>query len=296
LRAFAHGGYANLERVHQWMLGFVADSPAGRHYKELANHIGESLDFIRACGITPENTHQLHSTNFYTSHEALHLGFEESLTRIDSTSGQWYATSGHFLWVGDRTRQLDHAHVEYLRGVRNPIGAKCGPSLAPDALLRLIDALNPANEPGRLTLIARFGADKVGEFLTPLVRAVQREGRQVVWACDPMHGNTIKAASGYKTRPFNAILQEVERFFDVCRAEGAYPGGLHIEMTGKDVTECTGGAHGVKDADLSDRYHTHCDPRLNANQALELAFLVAQRLRRDKNSGENNITPAVSVG
>jgi 3-deoxy-7-phosphoheptulonate synthase len=296
LRAFAQGGYANLERVHQWMLGFVVDSPAGHRYKELADHIGESLNFIRACGVTAENTPQLHRTNFYTSHEALHLGFEQSLTRVDSTSGHWYATSGHFLWVGDRTRQLDHAHIEYLRGVKNPIGAKCGPTLKPDDLLRLIDALNPANEPGRLTLIGRFGADKVGEFLPALVRAVQREGRSVVWACDPMHGNTIKAASGYKTRPFNAILQEVEHFFDICRAEGAYPGGMHIEMTGKDVTECIGGAHGVKDADLSDRYHTHCDPRLNANQALELAFLVAQRLRRDKNAGDNPQSAAISVG
>lgn len=296
LRAFAHGGYANLERVHQWTLGFVADSPAGRHYQELADHISESLDFMRACGITAENTHQLRSASFYTSHEALHLGFEQALTRIDSTSGQWYATSGHFLWVGDRTRQLDHAHVEYLRGVKNPIGVKCGPSLRPDDLLRLIDLFNPANEPGRLTLIARFGAEKVGDSLPPLLRAVQREGRTVVWACDPMHGNTIKAASGYKTRPFNAILQEVERFFDSCRAEGAHPGGLHVEMTGKDVTECIGGARGVKDADLSDRYHTHCDPRLNANQALELAFLVAQRLRRDKNARDGAAAPAASLG
>jgi 3-deoxy-7-phosphoheptulonate synthase len=296
IRAFAHGGYANLERVHQWTLGFVADSPAGRHYKELADNIGDCLNFIRACGITPENTRQLHSANFYTSHEALHLGFEQALTRIDSTSGQWYATSGHFLWVGDRTRQLDHAHIEYLRGVRNPVGAKCGPGMKPGELLRLIDVLNPANEPGRLTLIGRFGADRVGEFLPPLVRAVQSEGRSVVWACDPMHGNTIKAASGYKTRPFNAILQEVEHFFDVCQAEGAYPGGLHVEMTGKDVTECIGGAHGVKDADLSDRYHTHCDPRLNANQALELAFLVAQRLRRDKNAANNIARPSAFIG
>ena len=282
LRAFAQGGFADLERVHQWTLGFLKDSPAGQSYQELADRISDSLTFMRACGVTPEKMQELRTTNFFTSHEALLLGYEEAMTRIDSTSGGWYATSGHFIWIGDRTRQLDHAHVEYFRGINNPIGLKCGPSLKPDELIRLIDALNPKNEPGRLTLISRFGADKVGEHLPGLIRAVQREGKAVVWSCDPMHGNTIKAASGYKTRPFDMVLKEVEGFFDVHGAEGSYAGGLHVEMTGKDVTECTGGAQLITDMDLSDRYHTYCDPRLNASQALELAFLVAERLRRDR--------------
>ena len=282
LRAFAQGGYADLERVHQWTLGFVKDSPAGNRYEELAGRISETLNFMRACGVTSENSERLRTTDFYTSHEALLLGYEEAFVRVDSTSGNYYATSGHFLWVGDRTRQPGHAHIEFLRGIRNPIGVKCGPSVKPQELLTLIDVLNPANEPGRLTLICRFGAEKVGAHLPDLIRAVSREGKSVIWACDPMHGNTIKAASGYKTRPFNAILREVEAFFDVCQAEGAYPGGLHVEMTGKNVTECTGGAQSISDADLSNRYHTYCDPRLNADQALELAFLVAERLRRDR--------------
>ncbi|MGF1620704.1 MAG: class II 3-deoxy-7-phosphoheptulonate synthase [Rhodomicrobiaceae bacterium] len=282
LRAFAQGGFADLERVHQWNMGFLSDSPAGHKYQELADRISESLTFMRACGLTSESLRELRSTSFYTSHEALLLGYEEALTRVDSTSGRWYATSGHFIWIGDRTRQLDHAHVEYARGIQNPIGLKCGPSLQPDELLKLIDALNPKNEPGRLTLIARFGADKVGDHLPGLIRAVEREGRKVVWSCDPMHGNTIKAGSGYKTRPFDLVLKEVENFFDIHRAEGSYPGGLHVEMTGKNVTECTGGAQLITDTDLSDRYHTHCDPRLNASQAIELAFLIAERLRRDR--------------
>jgi 3-deoxy-7-phosphoheptulonate synthase len=282
LRAFAQGGFADLERVHQWTLGFLKDSPAGHRYQELADRISDTLIFMRACGITSEKMPELRTTNFFTSHEALLLGFEEAMTRVDSTSGGWYATSGHFIWIGDRTRQPDHAHIEYFRGIQNPIGLKCGPSLKPDALIRLIDVLNPKNEAGRLTLITRFGAENVGEHLPGLIRAVQREGRSVVWSCDPMHGNTIKAASGYKTRPFDMVLKEVESFFDVHRAEGSYPGGLHVEMTGKDVTECTGGAQLITDTDLSDRYHTHCDPRLNASQALELAFLVAERLRRDR--------------
>ena len=282
LRAFAQGGYADLDRVHQWTLGFVKDSPAGARYEELAGRISETLSFMRACGITSENSERLRTTDFYTSHEALLLGYEQAFVRIDSTSGNHYATSGHFLWIGDRTRDPGHAHVEFLRGIKNPIGVKCGPSIKPAELLQLIDILNPGNEPGRLTLICRFGAEKVGTYLPDLVRAVVREGKSVIWSCDPMHGNTIKAASGFKTRPFNAILREVESFFDVCRAEGAYPGGLHVEMTGKNVTECTGGAQSISDADLSDRYHTYCDPRLNADQALELAFLVAERLRRDR--------------
>ncbi len=292
LRAFSQGGYANLEHVHQWNLGFVEDSPAGHRYQELSNHIAETLGFMRAIGLTPENTPQLRSTNLYTSHEALLLGYEQALTRIDSTSGDWYATSGHFLWAGDRTRQLDHAHLEFLRGVKNPIGVKCGPSLDADELLKLIDLLSPQNEPGRLTLICRFGADKVGDHLPAMIRAVEREGKSVVWACDPMHGNTIKAGSGYKTRPFDLILKEVERFFDVHRAEGTHAGGVHVEMTGNNVTECVGGAKAVTETDLSDRYHTHCDPRLNADQSIELAFIIAERLRRDR---DGRSMPEVSV-
>jgi len=286
LRAFAQGGYADLERVHQWTLGFVSDSPAGHRYEELANRISETLNFMRACGVTSDNSERLRTTDFYTSHEALLLPYEQAFARVDSTSGHWYATSGHFLWIGDRTRQLDHAHVEFIRGIKNPIGVKCGPSLKAGDLLKLMDILNPGNEPGRLTLICRFGDGKVEAHLPDLIRAVEREGKIVVWSCDPMHGNTIKAASGYKTRPFNAIMREVESFFDVCQAEGAYPGGIHVEMTGKNVTECTGGAQSISEADLSNRYHTYCDPRLNADQALELAFLVAERLRRDRRPAE----------
>ena len=292
LRAFSQGGYANLEHVHQWNLGFVEDSPAGHRYQELSDHIAETLNFMRAIGLTPENTPQLRSTNLYTSHEALLLGYEQALTRIDSTSGDWYATSGHFLWAGDRTRQLDHAHLEFLRGVKNPIGVKCGPSLDADELLKLIDLLSPQNEPGRLTLICRFGADKVGDHLPAMIRAVEREGKSVVWACDPMHGNTIKAGSGYKTRPFDLILKEVERFFDVHRAEGTHAGGVHVEMTGNNVTECVGGAKAVTETDLSDRYHTHCDPGLYADQSIELAFMIAERLRRDR---DGRSMPEVSV-
>jgi 3-deoxy-7-phosphoheptulonate synthase len=282
LRAFAQGGYASLENVHRWMLGFVADSPQGDRYEALASKISETMDFMKAIGITSETNYALRETDFYTSHEALLLGYEEALTRVDSTSGDWYATSGHMIWIGDRTRQPDHAHVEYARGIKNPLGLKCGPSLTPDGLLQLIDALNPENEPGRLTLIARFGSDKVGEHLPKLVRAVKKEGREVVWSSDPMHGNTITAA-GYKTRPFDRILKEVQTFFEVHRAEGTHPGGIHIEMTGKNVTECTGGARAIRDDELQDRYHTHCDPRLNADQAIELAFLVSELLKKDAN-------------
>jgi 3-deoxy-7-phosphoheptulonate synthase len=282
LRAFAQGGYASLENVHRWMLGFVADSPQSERYEALANRISETMDFMRAVGITSETNHALRETDFYTSHEALLLGYEEALTRVDSTSGDWYGTSGHMIWIGDRTRQPDHAHVEYCRGIKNPLGLKCGPSLTPDGLIRLVDLLNPENEPGRLTLIARFGSDKVAEHLPKLVRAVQKEGRKVVWSCDPMHGNTITAA-GYKTRPFDRILKEVQTFFEVHRAEGSHPGGIHVEMTGKNVTECTGGARAIRDEELQDRYHTHCDPRLNAEQALELAFLTAELLKKAQN-------------
>ncbi|WP_429090720.1 class II 3-deoxy-7-phosphoheptulonate synthase [Aminobacter sp. BE322] len=279
LRAFAQGGYASLENVHKWMLGFVSNSPQGERYEALANRITETMDFMKAVGITSETNYALRETDFYTSHEALLLGYEQALTRIDSTSGDWYATSGHMIWIGDRTRQVDHAHVEYCRGVKNPLGLKCGPSLTPDGLLRLIDLLNPENEAGRLTLIARFGHDKVGEHLPKLIRAVEKEGRKVVWSCDPMHGNTITAA-GYKTRPFDRILSEVQSFFDIHRSEGSHPGGIHVEMTGKNVTECTGGARAITAEELQDRYHTHCDPRLNADQAIELAFLVSELLRK----------------
>ncbi|WP_377289046.1 class II 3-deoxy-7-phosphoheptulonate synthase [Rhizobium sp. SG2393] len=278
LRAFAMGGYANLENVHQWMLGFVKDSPQAERYRKLADRISETMDFMKAIGISAENHPGLRETDFFTSHEALLLGYEQALTRVDSTSGDWYATSGHMIWIGDRTRQPDHAHIEYCRGIKNPIGLKCGPSLTGDGLLELIDLLNPANEAGRLTLICRFGHDKVAEHLPRLIRAVEREGKKVVWSCDPMHGNTI-TLNNYKTRPFERILSEVESFFQIHRAEGTHPGGVHIEMTGNDVTECTGGARALSGADLGDRYHTHCDPRLNADQALELAFLLAERMK-----------------
>ena len=281
LRAFAQGGYASLENVHQWMLGFVSDSPQAERYQALAQRISETVDFMRAVGITSESHPALRETDFYTSHEALLLGYEEAMTRVDSTSGDWYATSGHRIWIGARTRQPDHAHVEYCRGIRNPLGLKCGPSMTPDGLIRLIDLLNPQNEAGRLTLIARFGSEAVGEHLPKLIRAVEKEGRKVVWSCDPMHGNTVTAA-GYKTRPFDRILREVQSFFEVHQAEGTHAGGIHVEMTGKNVTECTGGARAVRDEDLQDRYHTHCDPRLNADQALELAFLVSEFLNKKK--------------
>ncbi|MQX98534.1 3-deoxy-7-phosphoheptulonate synthase class II [Sinorhizobium medicae] len=278
LRAFAMGGYANLENVHQWMLGFVKDSPQAERYRKLADRISETMDFMKAIGITAENHPSLRETDFFTSHEALLLGYEQALTRVDSTSGDWYATSGHMIWIGDRTRQPDHAHIEYCRGIKNPLGLKCGPSLTADGLIELIDILNPANEAGRLTLICRFGHDKVAEHLPRLIRAVEREGKKVVWSCDPMHGNTI-TLNNYKTRPFERILSEVESFFQIHRAEGSHPGGIHIEMTGNDVTECTGGARALSGDDLADRYHTHCDPRLNADQALELAFLLAERMK-----------------
>ncbi len=282
LRAFAMGGYANLENAHRWMLGFIKDSPQSARYQELADRLTETLGFMRAIGLDPEAHPEMRQTDFYTSHEALLLGFEEALTRIDSTTGDFYATSGHMIWIGDRTRQPGHAHVEYARGVKNPLGLKCGPSLGPDELLRLIDVLNPANEPGRLTLICRFGADKAGDHLPALLRAVAREGRKIVWSCDPMHGNTVKAASGFKTRPFDRIMSEIRTFFSVHQAEGTYAGGVHLEMTGKNVTECTGGARAISEADLHDRYHTYCDPRLNAEQAIEVAFLVAELLKAER--------------
>lgn len=281
LRAFAMGGYANLEHVHRWTIGALKDSPFGERYDELASRISEALGFMKACGINPDTAPQLRQTEFYTSHEALLLGYEEALTRVDSTSGHWYATSGHMLWIGDRTRQIDHAHVEFFRGIKNPIGMKCGPSMSSDELLKLIDVLDPDNEAGRLTLITRYGADEIEKHLPQLLRAVKKEGRNVIWSCDPMHGNTISAESGYKTRPFDRILTEVRQFMAVHKAEGTYAGGIHVEMTGKNVTECTGGAYALSDQGLRDRYDSHCDPRLNADQALELSFLIAEELKKD---------------
>jgi 3-deoxy-7-phosphoheptulonate synthase len=287
LRALAHGGYADLHQVHRWNLDFVADSAQGERYQDLADRIGEALSFMEACGLAADRVPQIQQTSFYTSHEALLLGYEEALTRIDSTSGDWYDCSAHMLWIGDRTRDPDEAHVEFLSGVGNPIGVKVGPSLDGDGLMRLIDKLDPDNEAGRLTLIARMGSDKVAQLLPPLVRRIASEGRKVVWSCDPMHGNTIKSSSGYKTRPFDRILEEVRGFFAVHESEGTYAGGVHFEMTGRDVTECIGGAQAITDEGLSDRYHTHCDPRLNASQSLELAFLIAEELKnlRDQRPG-----------
>ncbi len=278
LRAFSQGGFADMTRVHSWTLDSTAGQPGYEQYHKLANRISDALEFMRAAGVSGETSDALHRVDFYTSHEALLLEYEEALCRIDSTTGIPVAGSGHMLWIGDRTRQPDGAHVEFLRGVQNPVGLKCGPTLGESDLMKLIDRLNPKNEAGRLTLITRFGAGAVGEHLPRLIRAVEREGRRVVWCCDPMHGNTIKSESGYKTRPFERVLREVREFFAVHAAEGTYPGGVHFEMTGKDVTECTGGVRAVRDENLSDRYHTACDPRLNAAQSLELAFLVAEAL------------------
>jgi 3-deoxy-7-phosphoheptulonate synthase len=284
LRAFASGGYADLHRVHGWNLGFVAKSPEAERWQDVASRITECLEFMKACGITPDQTPELRTVDFYTSHEALLLGYEQALTRIDSTSGEWVDTSAHMLWIGDRTRQPDGAHVEFLRGVLNPVGVKCGPTTDPDELLRVIDILNPQNKPGRLTLIARMGHDKVHKHLPALVRRVAQEGRKVVWSCDPMHGNTLTSTSGFKTRPFDRILSEVRQFFEVHLAEGTHAGGIHLELTGQDVTECMGGAQAIGDDDLSSRYHTHCDPRLNASQALELAFLIAEMLKLERSN------------
>ena len=277
LRAFSTGGYADLHEVHKWTLDFTGGEGAER-YAATAARISDALDFMTAAGVSRDTAHTLESVDFYTSHEALLLEYEEALTRVDSTSGKWLAGSGHMIWIGDRTRQPDGAHVAFCKGVQNPIGLKCGPSMTVGHLKALMRELNPSNEAGRLTLIARFGAGSVGEHLPRLVRAVREEGAEVVWSCDPMHGNTIKSSSGYKTRPFDSVRREVREFFEVHAAEGTIPGGVHFEMTGLDVTECTGGVRAVTDEDLSDRYHTACDPRLNASQSLELAFLVAEML------------------
>jgi len=282
LRAFAGGGYADLHNIHRWTLGFVDDSPQGARYRALSEKISEALAFMAAIGVTPETHPDLHRVEFFTSHEALLLGFEEAMTRVDSTSGDWYDTSAHLLWIGERTRQLDGAHVEFFRGIRNPIGLKVGPTLEADELLRLIEVLNPGNQPGRLTLYGRFGHDKIAGRLPGLLKATRTAGARVVWAIDPMHGNTLTAATGYKTRPFDRILSEVKSFVEICRTEGVHPGGVHLEMTGQNVTECLGGARALSEGDLADRYHTHCDPRLNGEQALELAFLVAEKLKEER--------------
>ncbi len=291
LRAFSRGGYADLQRVHSWNMGFVKGANKER-FLELANRIEEALAFMRACGLTADRSAALSQVDFYTSHEALLLGYEEAMTRIDSTSGDWYDTSAHMLWIGDRTRQVDGAHVEFLSGVANPIGVKAGPSLEADEFLRLIDRLNPENDPGRLTVIARFGAGNVEKHLPALIRAAKREGRKIVWSCDPMHGNTIKSSSGFKTRPFDRVLQEVREFFAVHQAEGTHAGGVHFEMTGQDVTECIGGAQAITDERLGDRYHTHCDPRLNASQSLELAFLIAEMLKKERSGQDRRVAEA----
>jgi 3-deoxy-7-phosphoheptulonate synthase len=281
LRAMATAGYADLHNLHRWTLGFVSGSPQGAAYEELAQQIGQSLLFLEAIGIRPDGNAQVRQVDFFTSHEGLLLGFEEALTRLDPSTGNWYGASAHLLWIGERTRDLDGAHVEFFRGIHNPIGLKCGPGIAADDLLRLIDVLDPQNEPGRLTIYGRFGADAIRDVFPRLLRAVHAEGRRVVWASDPMHGNTLTAANGYKTRPFGRILSEVRSFVDICKAEGVHPGGLHLEMTGQNVTECLGGARALGEQDLHDRYHTFCDPRLNGEQALELAFLVAKELKGD---------------
>ncbi len=282
LRAFSQGGYADLHKVHQWTLGFVSDSAQAERYRDLADRIQEALAFMEACGINGDVVPSMRETDFYTSHESLLLPYEEALTRMDSTTGRWYACSAHFLWIGERTRQLDHAHVEFLRGVENPIGFKAGPTIEEDDLLRMIDVLNPDNEPGRLTIITRMGAEKLQDRLPKLIQRVNREGRIVVWSCDPMHANTVKSDNGYKTRRFDSILEEVKAFFAVHRGEGTHAGGVHFEMTGQDVTECVGGSQAITEASLGDRYHTHCDPRLNATQALELAFLVSEMLKQER--------------
>jgi 3-deoxy-7-phosphoheptulonate synthase len=285
LRAFSKGGYADIHQVHSWTLGFTEGEQAAE-YREMAARIQDSLDFMASAGLTSARNAELATVDFYTSHESLLLEYEEALTRVDSTSGKWLAGSGHMIWIGDRTRQPDGAHVEFAKGVMNPIGLKCGPTMTTGHLKSLMSTLNPENDPGRLTLIARFGAGNVGEHLPRLIKAVQEEGANVVWTCDPMHGNTIKSSSGYKTRPFDSVLREVREFFAVHKAEGTVPGGVHFEMTGADVTECTGGVRAVTDEDLSDRYHTACDPRLNASQSLELAFLVAEELS-DRANAQN---------
>mgnify|MGYP001416786782 FL=1 len=291
IRAFSQGGFADLRQVHLWNLGFINEKTKGK-YKEIEEKISDALSFMEACGINPDTNRRLRTVNFYTSHEALLLPFEEAMTRIDSTTGEFHDTSAHFVWIGDRTRQPDGAHVEFCKGIKNPIGLKCGPSLKPDELINLCNILNPENEPGRLTLISRFGHDSADKFLPKLIKTIQKEGLKVVWSCDPMHGNTIKAATGFKTRPFDNVLKEVKDVFAIHQAEGTYAGGLHVEMTGQDVTECTGGAQKISDDDLQNRYRTHCDPRLNASQALELAFLISEEIKKNSQYSKNIIQAA----
>ncbi len=284
LRTLARGGYSSLKQINRWNVEFVETSTQGKRFGELIARINECIGFIQACRLPLDEVEEFSEASFFTSHEALLLGYEASLTRLDETDGKYYAGSAHMLWIGDRTRAPEEAHVEFLRGVANPIGCKVGPSMTIDGLLKLIDVLNPENEPGRLTLISRMGSTKIGEMLPPLIRAVKESGKTVVWACDPMHGNTIKSPNGYKTRKFTDILSEVRQFFAIHKAEGTFAGGVHFEMTGQDVTECLGGAQAISEINLSDRYHTHCDPRLNGSQSLELAFLIAETLKKQKNS------------
>ena len=292
IRAFSHGGFADLKMVHTWNLGFIKKSQQDKKFKELEDKIADALAFMDACGINSDFNRRLKTVNFWTSHEALLLPFEQSMTRVDSTTGEYHDTSAHFVWIGDRTRQPDGAHVEFCRGIENPIGIKCGPTLKPEELINLCNILNPKNEAGRITLISRFGANKAEDYLPKLIRAVKKEGLKVIWSCDPMHGNTIKAATGLKTRPFDSVLQEVKNVFAVHHSEGSYAGGLHVEMTGQDVTECTGGAQKISDEDLSNRYRTHCDPRLNASQALELAFLISEEIKKNSKYSKNIIKAA----
>ncbi len=282
LRAFAQGGFANLKQIHQWNLSYVDNRKSQERFEDIASRINECLTFMEACGINDKNVPQMNETDFFTSHEALLLPYEEALTRIDSTSGKWYDVSAHMLWVGDRTRQLDGAHIEFVKGIGNPIGIKVGPSTNIEELIKIIDTINPNNIAGRITLICRMGADKVSSKLPQIISSVNKEGKKVVWACDPMHGNTVKASSGYKTRPLKNIISEIEQFFTIHRAEGSYPGGIHLEMTGQDVTECIGGIQEIKESDLKSRYHTYCDPRLNASQSLELAFLLSDFLKDER--------------
>ena len=292
IRAFSHGGFADLKKVHTWNLGFIKKTPAGKKFKELEDKIADALAFMDACGINSDFNRRLKTVNFWTSHEALLLPFEQAMTRVDSTTGEHHDTSAHFVWIGDRTRQIDGGHVEFCRGIENPVGIKCGPTLKSEDLINLCNRVNPKNEKGKITLISRFGHDSVDKFLPKLIRSIKKEGLNVIWSCDPMHGNTIKATSGYKTRPFNNVVKEVKNVFECHQSEGSYAGGLHIEMTGQDVTECTGGAQKISDRDLSHRYHTHCDPRLNANQALELAFLISDEIKKNAAYSKNNIKAA----
>ena len=281
LRAFADGGYADLRYVNSWNMGFLKSGPEYERYRSLANKIQESLNFMEALGVNSKNTPQLTKTEYYTCHEALLLPYEEALTREDSTTGDIYDTSAHFVWIGDRTRFPNSAHVEFCSGIQNPIGIKCGPTLNLDDLMKILDKLDPENSPGKITLISRYGSDKVQDYLPKLIKRISDEGRSVVWSCDPMHGNTVKSSNGTKTRPFENILDEVKNNIKIHNSQGSLLGGIHLEMTGQNVTECTGGLDDISESDLKDRYHTHCDPRLNANQAIQLAFLIADELKNN---------------